>query len=802
LLPLRDNEGNIQRKIIDDVDYGIKKTFSAIYKYKNITYEESSRPRYNNNENGCIIFMGKNYNLIGIDIDNKENTLEKYEAWCNENNHDRETLIIQSVNGGFHEYYRLTDEQKEGLKDWKSGNGTVYKNFKYIDVKYNNQILFGPSVFDDDDNNEYYYWIYYDVEPAILPDFLYKPIVDKILNKECKKINEIKYETINEKHKDQENKIEYEKVKKLINILSIDRADQFESWLNVGFTLYNINNNYLDLFIEFSKKSSKFNENEVIKKWNEFHKNENGFTFGSLDYWAKQDDPKKYIDIMESYWKQYNYFSDLDSEISIIFYNLYKDVIKYNGKWYIYQNGIWIKDVEGLRIKKIVVSDLANFYKKKVLLYEQSLSKLNIKDEKYEKDKTEIEDKIKLLRNIVNKLGTEGKVNGIINMSKSNFNEESFAEKLDMNTDILCFGEYLYDLKNNIWRETLPTDNCSMKCGVERQDINDNHKELVLRILGDIFTDKDVFEYQLNNLAMMMLGGNKSQDFYIWQGAGANGKSLLTKYLDFIFGDYYINLPTNLITQKETKVGGTNSELVKMKSKRICVFSEPQQNERLNNSTIKTMTGGDKITAREIFSFPITFKIDAKLIVLCNNTFAMEDVCDESMPRRINFIKFENKFKAEPNKNIPYEKLRNDEYMTDIFVNKIKGSFMKILLDRYQELAKKEYKYSVPKLIKEAKQEFVDENDSVKSFFNETYEYSENKKDFIQLKDMFNTYKMYCITNKLKPNNLKLFKNRILSITPNYKEQYEYIDENMKRINIRSVIVGFIKKNLDINTLL
>ena len=27
LLPLRDNKGNIQRKIIDDVDYGIKKTF-------------------------------------------------------------------------------------------------------------------------------------------------------------------------------------------------------------------------------------------------------------------------------------------------------------------------------------------------------------------------------------------------------------------------------------------------------------------------------------------------------------------------------------------------------------------------------------------------------------------------------------------------------------------------------------------------------------------------------------------------------------------------------------------------------
>jgi phage/plasmid-associated DNA primase len=202
------------------------------------------------------------------------------------------------------------------------------------------------------------------------------------------------------------------------------------------------------------------------------------------------------------------------------------------------------------------------------------------------------------------------------------------------------------------------------------------------------------------------------------------------------------------------------------------------------------MTGGDKITTRELYSLPITFKIDAKMIILCNYTFEMEDVCDDSMPRRINFIPFESRFKTEPNVKISYEKQRNDEYMTDNFINKIKGSFMKILLDRYYELSKNEYKYSIPKMIRDAKQEFIDENDFVKTFYNETYEYSENKNDFIQLKDMYDEYKRFCIFRKTKADKLKLFKNRVLIMTPNYKEQHEYIDEFKERKNIRSVVLG------------
>ncbi len=90
-------------------------------------------------------------------------------------------------------------------------------------------------------------------------------------------------------------------------------------------------------------------------------------------------------------------------------------------------------------------------------------------------------------------------------------------------------------------------------------------------------------------------------------------------------------------------------------------------------------------------------------------------------------------------------------------------------------------------------------NDFVKTFYNETYEYSENKNDFIQLKDMYEEYKRFCIIRKTKADKLKLFKNRIITITPSYKERYVYKDDNDVKKDINSVILNTKLKIIDFN---
>ena len=74
----------------------------------------------------------------------------------------------------------------------------------------------------------------------------------------------------------------------------------FKEWMEVGWALHNTDpNNLFWTWIKFSSKSPEFEWNnipEFFKKWNEM-KND-GFTFRSIHYWAKNLDKQKYISVI------------------------------------------------------------------------------------------------------------------------------------------------------------------------------------------------------------------------------------------------------------------------------------------------------------------------------------------------------------------------------------------------------------------------------------------------------------------------------------------------------------------------
>ena len=83
----------------------------------------------------------------------------------------------------------------------------------------------------------------------------------------------------------------------LLNILNEERARRYCYWFKIGQIIYNINNNYLHIFNNYSKSHSGelYNEKELNLKWNEYinnsHKNNNNnkLTIGTLIYYAKND---------------------------------------------------------------------------------------------------------------------------------------------------------------------------------------------------------------------------------------------------------------------------------------------------------------------------------------------------------------------------------------------------------------------------------------------------------------------------------------------------------------------------------
>jgi len=84
-----------------------------------------------------------------------------------------------------------------------------------------------------------------------------------------------------------------------INLLSKDRAENYESWISVGFCLKNIghvmNSCLLNAWITFSSQSKKFKKSECVKAWNTFKFKKDGFKLGSLLKWAKEDNEEAFI---------------------------------------------------------------------------------------------------------------------------------------------------------------------------------------------------------------------------------------------------------------------------------------------------------------------------------------------------------------------------------------------------------------------------------------------------------------------------------------------------------------------------
>ena len=81
-------------------------------------------------------------------------------------------------------------------------------------------------------------------------------------------------------------------IQTLVNLLKTERADDFETWNLVGLCIHNINPCYGDIFIEFSRRSSSYNEESCYKFWRSYSSKRGGLSIGTLIMWSKEDNPE------------------------------------------------------------------------------------------------------------------------------------------------------------------------------------------------------------------------------------------------------------------------------------------------------------------------------------------------------------------------------------------------------------------------------------------------------------------------------------------------------------------------------
>lgn len=132
-------------------------------------------------------------------------------------------------------------------------------------------------------------------------------------------------------------------------------------------------------------------------------------------------------------------------------------------------------------------------------------------------------------------------------------------------------------------------------------------------------------------------GSTTEHAFVFAYGTGANGKGTFLNTVAGVFGDYatVADMSTFLASNQERHP----TELAKLAGARLVVAQETQKGRRWDETKIKALTGGDKITARfmrqDFFDFTPMFK----LFIAGNHKPRLSSV-DEAMRRRLLLVPF------------------------------------------------------------------------------------------------------------------------------------------------------------------
>ena len=384
----------------------------------------------------------------------------------------------------------------------------------------------------------------------------------------------------------------------------------------MGWCLHNIDYRLLDTWVQFSKKSLKYQDGECEEEWE--HMDSSGLGSGTLYMWCKQDNLTKYKEITSNDLNMliYRSLNGSHNDIARVMFEMFKDEFIYgvSKNWYQYKNHRWRKIRDGVPLKQKISNQLLNEY----LRYSNKLSnKIQTLSDDDPIKQIELS-KFEMTQKVVGKLKQNSFKKSLMDECIEMFYNEEIEEKLDTNMYLIGFENGVYDLKNDIFREGIPDDFLSFSTGINYEEFNDDDEVIkqIKLFLSQIIPVESTREYVLT-LSFISLMERFRKKNSLWTGSGGNGKSKLIELYCKAFGEYTGVLPTSQLLKKE--VVQSNATLIgSNKRQTLLLFQEPDTGDKINVGLMKELTGGDKIKARGLY-VDDEFKPQFKLVLACND---------------------------------------------------------------------------------------------------------------------------------------------------------------------------------------
>ena len=557
--------------------------------------------------------------------------------------------------------------------------------------------------------------------------------------------------------------------------LNPSRADSYEEWVNVGLCLHNIHPDLLDVFLDFSAQSEKYNEADCIQKWNKLTFLNDGAKLKkpTLLFWSRMDDLEGYKAIEDKNFDSLmnSATSGTEHDVACVIYAKFRDDYKCidfsKNVWYRWCGHIWVETDRGVDLQVKLSKEIAKeFLKKASKLGEDMVQQNRTTCAAGQKDQCGVCEYCKddNLRDGMNKIYTKLKTtkfkDNVMKECRELFFDEHFAKKVDSNKDLIAFNNGVLDLVTFEFRDGRPEDYISFSTGIdydpEKKYFEYENWNTIETFLAQVLPDKEVRQYFMRHMSTCLIGGNKAQKFHILTGSGSNGKSMLMNLMSKALGDYAAVVPISLFTQKRNKSAAAAPEVIRLKGRRFVTMQEPDEKIALNTGLMKEITSCEKMYARDLFKSGCEFEVQAKFHLACNDKPEI-NTTDGGTWRRLMVINFTSKFVDKPCEphHFPIDETIQHAVNSVEWATPFLAYMIQVLKD-----GKGFHKLQPPSKVMEYTSDYRNDNDGIAKFISERLEVFESGDEVFSvsketLRSVFKQWKIQNEQLTLTPSDLE-----------------------------------------------
>jgi phage/plasmid-associated DNA primase len=582
-------------------------------------------------------------------------------------------------------------------------------------------------------NTDAYNYVY---NYLIKDDCIYEESKEESKEEEPKKEKPKRNKTViidDDNDYDYENVSDVEIYMNIMDSIKLKRFETYQEWLILQciHKKYGIPYNVYDGYNRLIKNYSEENNKKIIDGLKpEIY---NAYSFGTLFYYLKMDDPNGFYrlacvnTVLIQLFINFNFI-----EIAEYFYNHNKDLFIYirtDDKFYAYNKYNILEE----QYEDIISKTIYNFFSN--VIKQMKISK------KYKK----IADKF------MTRLSDTGRnILKVVNLIKSNY--EISKDVMDSKFNIVPFKNGVcYDFNIKEIRNIEKTDYVSIYTNLDyRKDIKYSIIQDVNNYIKNMFQEgSGKYEYVMASIGYAMFYHIKSK-CYILSGIGGNGKSQLINMISSAFNNdtkSMISSASNSFFTKN-KAGGErpNNTLASAKNTRILSLSEPDETS-FDVQFLKSLTSDEEINTRGLYASKNTiYKPRFTVFLSCNN-FPNINETNNAIERRLTNINFCYNFKDKDKITEPNDKVADKEFF-DKFnqSDDYKLAFINLVFEYMEDNIKNNY--YVPQIIKDETECFFMEQKHITTFLNRAQHFqdmdriirTENNRDFIRVSELMKLY--------------------------------------------------------------